>query len=218
MDISNVKGVIFDLDGTIVESNQVWSDIDRKFLGKRGIAVPKDYFKSVCAMNFSQAARYTKERFSLKESEEEIMKEWEEMSVYEYANCIELVKGTKDFIVRLKSKGVKIALATAAGEVLYKAVLMKNDIYKYFDAFATTSQVKRGKGYPDVYNLAAQEILKNPWECIVFEDIIEGIRGAKMGGFMSAARLNSHYTADWEELKKEADFSFSTYDEIIDSV
>ena len=65
MDITNFKGHIFDLDGTLIESNGVWSKIDEEFLGRRGIAVPKDYFKTVSAMNFEQAAVYTNERFGL---------------------------------------------------------------------------------------------------------------------------------------------------------
>ena len=61
MDFTKFKGIIFDLDGTLVESNGVWSQIDIDFLGKRGFAVPDDYGKVVSAMDFRQAAIYTKE-------------------------------------------------------------------------------------------------------------------------------------------------------------
>ena len=72
MDFTKFKGIIFDLDGTLVESNGVWSQIDIDFLGERGFEVPDDYGKVVSAMDFRQAAIYTKERFGLPESIEQI--------------------------------------------------------------------------------------------------------------------------------------------------
>lgn len=215
MDIKNFKGAIFDLDGTLIESNYVWSKIDAQFLGKRGIAVPADYFKKVSVMNFEAAADYTNRTFGLGESISDIIQEWFDMAIYEYSNVIRLVGSADKFLCRLKENGVKIALATASSAALYEPVLKHNGIYGYFDFFASTEQVKRGKGFPDVYEFACENLGLTPADCIVFEDIIEGIRGAKLGGFFSAACLNEHYKADWDKLREEADISFHTYDELM---
>ena len=214
MDFTKFGGIIFDLDGTLIESNHVWHKIDVEFLGRRGIAVPENYFKVVSTMNFEAAAIYTNETFKLNESFADIQKEWYEMAIDEYSNKIGLVKGADKFVEKLKSYGVKIALATASSKDLYEPVLKHNEIYGYFDFFASTEQVKRGKGYPDVYEFACENIGQKASECAVFEDIIEGIRGAKAGGFTAVACLNNHYKNDWDKLKKEADLSFSTYEEI----
>lgn len=214
-DFSRFKAVIFDLDGTLAESSHVWSKVDRVFLGRRGIEVPADYYKVISSMDFPAAAVYTNERFGLNENIDDIMAEWHDLAVYEYANVIGLVKGADKFVRRIKESGLKIALATASTKELYRPVLKRNGIYEYFDFFADTSQVKRGKGYPDVYEFAAEGVGENPCDCVVFEDIIEGIRGAKDGGFSTAACLNKHYAEDWDKLRQEADFAFESYEELL---
>ncbi|WP_443718059.1 HAD family hydrolase [Ruminococcus bicirculans (ex Wegman et al. 2014)] len=205
MDIKDFKGHIFDLDGTLTRSNHVWSKIDEEFLGKRGIKVPEDYFKQVSAMNFEQAAVYTNDRFSLGENIQDIMKEWFDMAVYEYTNVIELCGNAGEYVRKLKEQGRKIALATASTEELYKPVLKRNGILECFDCFVSTEQVKRGKGFPDVYELAAEKLGLEAKNCVVYEDIVEGIKGAKAGGFFAVACLNDHYSHDWDEMRESAD-------------
>lgn len=205
MDIKDFKGHIFDLDGTLTRSNHVWSKIDEEFLGKRGIKVPEDYFKQVSAMNFEQAAVYTNDRFSLGENIQDIMKEWFDMAVYEYTNVIELCGNAGEYVRKLKEQGRKIALATASTEELYKPVLKRNGIYDCFDCFVSTEQVKRGKGFPDVYELAAEKLGLESKNCVVYEDIVEGIKGAKAGGFFAVACLNDHYSHYWDEMREIAD-------------
>lgn len=205
MDIKDFKGHIFDLDGTLTRSNHVWSKIDEEFLGKRGIKVPEDYFKQVSAMNFEQAAVYTNDRFSLGENIQDIMNEWFDMAVYEYTNVIELCGNAGEYVRKLKEQGRKIALATASTEELYKPVLKRNGILECFDCFVSTEQVKRGKGFPDVYELAAETLGLDAKACVVYEDIVEGIKGAKAGGFFAVACLNDHYSHDWDEMREIAD-------------
>lgn len=205
MDIKDFKGHIFDLDGTLTRSNHVWSKIDEEFLGKRGIKVPEDYFKQVSAMNFEQAAVYTNDRFSLGENIQDIMNEWFDMAVYEYTNVIELCGNAGEYVRKLKEQGRKIALATASTEELYKPVLKRNGILECFDCFVSTEQVKRGKGFPDVYELAAEKLGLDAQNCVVYEDIVEGIKGAKAGGFFAVACLNDHYSHDWDEMREIAD-------------
>lgn len=205
MDIKDFKGHIFDLDGTLTRSNHVWSKIDEEFLGKRGIKVPDDYFKQVSAMNFEQAAVYTNDRFSLGENIQDIMKEWFDMAVYEYTNVIGLCGNAGEYVRRLKDQGRKIALATASTEELYRPVLKRNGILDCFDCFVSTEQVKRGKGFPDVYELAAEKLGLDAKACVVYEDIVEGIKGAKAGGFFAVACLNDHYSHDWDEMREIAD-------------
>lgn len=205
MDIKDFKGHIFDLDGTLTKSNHVWSKIDEDFLGKRGIEVPEDYFKQVSAMNFEQAAVYTNDRFSLGENIQDIMKEWFDMAVYEYTNVIGLCGNAGEYVRRLRDQGRKIALATASTEELYRPVLKRNGILDCFDCFVSTEQVKRGKGFPDVYELAAEKLGLEARDCVVYEDIVEGIKGAKAGGFFAVACLNDHYSHDWDEMRDIAD-------------
>lgn len=211
MIFSQFKGVIFDLDGTLIDSGHVWRNIDIKFLSKRGYEATNEYFKAVSTMNFNQAAVYTNNFFKLNEKIEDIVQEWYEMALDEYSHNIKIKDSVDVFLKKLKNKGVKIALATASSAMLYEAVLKNNNIYKYFDFFASTEQVKRGKGFPDVYEFACDGLGLQPNDCVVLEDIIEGVRGAKLGGFTAVACLDRHYASDWEKMKHEADFYFDDY-------
>ena len=90
MNMFDFKGAIFDLDGTLIDSMGVWEKIDREFLKKRNISIPSDYIEKINSMSFKKVAKYTIERFKLKESPEELIKEWNEMAIYEYSNNIKL--------------------------------------------------------------------------------------------------------------------------------
>lgn len=215
MVFTGFKAAIFDLDGTLIRSNHVWSDIDRKFLGKRGFEVPADYVKAVSTKNFRTAAVYTKELFALPDSVESIMQEWQDMAVYEYTHVIGPVEGMEDFLRYLHDSGVKLGLATANSAALYEPVLKRLGVYGLFGCFTTTEEVERGKGFPDVYELACSRLGEEPKNAIVFEDIIEGVRGAKLGGFTAAACLNEHYSADRDALTAESDLHFESYRELM---
>ncbi|NLZ46533.1 MAG: HAD family phosphatase, partial [Clostridiales bacterium] len=76
---NGIKAAIFDFDGTLADSMEVWAEVDFKFLNKRGIKVPNNYFDDICSMNFIQAAEYTIKTFNLKESPKQIMSEWLEL-------------------------------------------------------------------------------------------------------------------------------------------
>ncbi|MFT3952265.1 MAG: HAD family phosphatase [Oscillospiraceae bacterium] len=215
-DTKRFKGIIFDLDGTLVDSPHVWQHIDAVFLGKRGLAVPENYFAEVCAMNFSQAADYTIARFGLDDKPEDVVREWFDLAIDEYRHNIPLKPHAAEFLRALNAAGIKIALATAAAPALFEAVLKNHGVYDLFDAFASTGEVARGKGFPDVYILAAERIGLAPADCAVFEDIREGIQGAKDGGFVSVAVLDASARACWDALKTEADYWISSYAELIE--
>ncbi|MBR2304324.1 MAG: HAD family phosphatase [Ruminococcus sp.] len=206
-DIKSYKGHIFDLDGTLIKSNHVWNDVDTQFLGKRGIEVPEDYSKALSVMNFDQAAAYTKERFSLPDDTDSIKDEWFDMALYQYSHVIGLYEGVYDYLAELHKNGRLLALATASSPLLYTPVLERTGIYGFFSAFVTTEKVKRGKGFPDVYLKAAEELGLKPKNCVVYEDIIEGIRAAGSAGFHTAACINGRYPDD-EEMKECSEYIF----------
>ena len=94
-------------------------------------------------------------------------------------------------------------------------MLKRHGIFDCFDFFATTDQVKRGKGFPDIYLFAAEKIGVRPQECVVLEDIIEAIRAAKSGGFTVLARQHEHYKNDHDEMSRVADLCFCDYIELM---
>ncbi|MEA4965279.1 MAG: HAD family phosphatase [Oscillospiraceae bacterium] len=194
----SVKGAIFDLDGTLLDSMDIWRKIDLDFLAKRGLAASADYVAAITPMGFPEAAEYTVRRFDLDENPADIINEWNAMSVDAYRNSILLKPYVKEYLLFLKKQGVRMAVATASHELLYVPALKNNGIYHLFDAFTTVSEVKRGKGFPDIYRKAAEKMGLLPCDCAVFEDICAGLKGAKDGGFFTVGvyDLYSDYERD----------------------
>lgn len=209
--LKEAKCVIFDLDNTLLDSHDAWRNVDYEFFKKRNIEEPEGYGKSVAYMTFKEAAEYTIELLKLSESVEAITQEWFDCIQRQYSEELKVFDGVKELLTALKNNGKKIALATAASERLYGAALKNNGVLQYFDAFASTEETERGKGFPDVYLLAAKRAGAQPCECIVFEDIPTGIAAAKQGGMTAAAYFCGANSDLREELSQAADVCVDDY-------
>lgn len=210
----DLKGAIFDLDGTLLDSMGIWEQIDIDFLKKRGIEASEDYIQAVTPMGFQEAAEYTVHRFGLKEPPGDIINEWNLMCRDAYEHSIWLKPGAKEYLFYLKQAGVRLGVATALSPDLYIPALENNGIEHLFDAFASLQEVLRGKGFPDIYLMAAQRLGIEPSQCMVFEDIFSGIAGAKAGGFLTCGVYDHYSEYEWEKICKTADLAIRSYGEI----
>jgi len=115
----------------------------------------------------------------------------------------------------LKQNGIKTAIASASETELIFPALKNNNAENLFDAFAMTKEVKRGKGFPDVYDLACERMGLLPSECVVFEDIVEAVKGAKMGGYKTVAVYDERSKKDREVLRSLADLYIDSFCELL---
>lgn len=194
--MERIKGAIFDLDGTLLDSMNVWERIDIDFLAKRGFTVPADYIAAVTPLGFYDAAVYTIERFRLNETPQALIEEWSGMAAFAYGNTVPLKPYAKAYLSQLRQKGVRLAVATALTEELYAPALKNNGVYGWFDAFTTLSECGGRKGEPKIYLAAAKKLGLAPSDCVVFEDILEGIEGASAGGFITVGVADFYSLAD----------------------
>lgn len=211
----HIRGAIFDLDGTLLDSLHVWRDVDETFFRRRNLPLPEDYFHSVKTLDLPQAAVYTKERFSLPDSPEDMVKEWLELVQEEYSFHVLPKPFSMEFLFSLKESGIKLALATSSEPNLFLPALKRCGTDKLFSAFVTTREAERGKDYPDVYLLAAEKLELPTESCAVFEDILIGIKSAKKGGFYTVAVSDPHSLSEEEALKQESDLFISSYSEFL---
>lgn len=213
--MSEFEAAIFDLDGTLLESMGVWTEIDAAFLQKRGFEATEDYIRAVTPMGFRPAAEYTISRFGLEESPDEIMAEWDLMCRDAYAHTIGLKPDAEVYLRRLKQGGVKLGVATALTPELFRPALERNGVLSLFDAFTSLGEVRRGKGFPDIYLLTAQKLGVAPGACMVFEDISLGIAGAQAGGFLTCGVYDDSSAHEWDKIRETAHRTIRHYRELL---
>ncbi|MCI8505430.1 MAG: HAD family phosphatase [Lachnospiraceae bacterium] len=209
-----IRTVIFDLDGTLVDSMGMWKDIDVEFLGRFGLSLPERLQEDIEGKSFSETAVYFKERFNLPMSLEEIKDCWNGMAMYQYSHVIPLKPGVREFLAYLKRKGISMGIATSNSRELVTAVLKAHGISEYFSAVTVGCQVERGKPAPDVYLFAAGLLEAEPKACLVFEDIPAGILAGKRAG-MTVWAVEDDYSSGLRAKKEAlADAFIDSYEEI----
>ena len=211
--LEKVKAVIFDMDGTLIDSMGVWGKIDREFLTKRQIPVPKDIQKSIEGMSFRETAAYFKERFVLAESLEEIMNEWVSMCTIYYENDVLLKPGALKLVKYLHEHGYKIGLGTSSRRELINIVLGRYGLLEYFDTIRTSCEVGRGKPFPDIFLKVADDLGVDPAECLVFEDTLAGVTAGKRAGMRVVAVYDEHSVPVREEIVSTADGYIQDFNE-----
>ena len=102
---------LFDMDGTLIDSNGIWKDVDSAFLARRGLPYTKEYYEGVAHTIFPLAAKFTKEFCHLPESEEEIMAEWMDLAQGLYAN-VPVKPGVRDYLRQCRDRGIRMAVVT----------------------------------------------------------------------------------------------------------
>ena len=212
---TNIKAAIFDLDGTLVESMNVWGNIDVNFLVKRGIPAPDDLFEHTAPLNAIAKAAYFKENYDINDSIEDIVNEFIDMGYKEYSANVRLKDGAKEYLDHLKSKGIKLSIATGNTPRLVEAALKSNDIYNYFDLVVTSDEVNNGKDKPDIYLHSAKKLKVQPDECIVFDDILPAVLGAKLAGMKVIAVYDKYAEHQIEDIKRNADHFVYNFDELL---
>lgn len=180
--LTNIKAVIFDLDGTLVDSMWIWKSIDIEYLERKGYELPVDLQKSIEGMSFTETAQYFKTTFNLSDTVDEIKDEWYDMAKDYYAHRIPLKEGAYAFLELLKEKGIKLGVATSNSKDLAMLSLKNHKIDSFFETIRTSCEVDRGKPHPDVYLQAAEDLEVKPEECLAFEDTYAGALAAKRAG------------------------------------
>ncbi len=214
--LSHIEAVLFDLDGTLVDSMWMWGAIDVEYLGRHGLTLPKDLQKAIEGMSFSETAIYFKKRFSLPESLEEIKAEWIAMSKEKYAHEVSLKPGAREFLEYLKSHGYKTGIATSNGRELLNAVVEGQGLSPYFQCLMTSCEAGAGKPAPDVYLKVAEELNIDPKNCLVFEDTPAGVRAGKAAGAKVCSIFDLYARERQAENRSLADYYIRDFYQVLD--
>ncbi|MBO5093410.1 MAG: HAD family phosphatase [Lachnospiraceae bacterium] len=212
--LRNKEAVIFDMDGSLVDSMWVWKDIDIEYLGRFGLAIPDDLQQKIEGMSFTETAVYFKERFALPDSIEQIKADWNRMAWDSYRTRVMLKPGARGLLDYCRENGIKLGIATSNSRQIVDMVLEERGISGYFDCIMTSCEAKKGKPAPDIYLLTACQLEVEPHKCLVFEDIVFGIQAGKSAGMEVCAVEDAYSSYQWEEKKRLADYHIHDFTEI----
>jgi len=214
--LENYDAVLFDLDGTLIDSMWMWHCVDEEYLARFDMEVPEDLSDSIEGMSFTETAIYFKERFSLPDSIETIKSDWNKMSHDIYCTRVPVKKGAMGFLKHLKKKGIKTAIGTSNSYELAQDVIKALGIDEYIDVLVTACMVSAGKPKPDIYLEAAKRLSVMPDKCLVFEDIPQGIMAGKNAG-MTVIAVEDEYSLKLTEDKRSlADYYITDFDKFMD--
>lgn len=210
----NIDAIIFDLDGTLVDSMWIWKQIDIDFLEKRGIALPDDLQKDIEGMSFTETAKYFIKRFQFEDTIETIQKEWLEMAKGFYEKHIPMKEGAFELLLCAKEKGLKLGIGTSNSRELLNTVLEAHAVTESFESLRTSCEVERGKPHPDVFLKVAEDLDVLPERCLVFEDTHAGVLAAKRAGMKVIAIYDALSESYASEIKSDADHYIKTFKEV----
>ncbi|WP_294751196.1 HAD family phosphatase [uncultured Ruminococcus sp.] len=214
-----IKGIIFDLDGTLLDSMTVWSSIDREFLIENGITDPPAEVSDVVKkMTVDESSQYFIDRFGLKCTKEYVIWRIEDMVRERYEEQIPLKPHVEELLDYLDSRGIPYGIATATYKRLAEAALKRCGIYDRFRFLLTDVEYPAGKNFPDIFLGGAEYFGAEPREVLVVEDSLHCIETAKEAGFTVCGVYDSVAEADRSSIIALSDYYVDSMDEIMNIV
>jgi HAD superfamily hydrolase (TIGR01509 family) len=215
--LKNIDAVIFDLDGTLVDSMWMWESIDREYLGRFGLVLPTDLQGMIEGMSFSETAIYFKERFDLPDSVDQIKSDWNQIAWEKYANEVPVKEGVIQLLKHLKQEGIPAGIATSNSRELVDLIVEKHQMQDYFASIRTSCEVAKGKPSPDIYLLVAQDLGADPNRCLVFEDVLQGVMAGKNANMKVCAVYDKFSEKVQDEKIKLADYFIYSINEVLNN-
>ncbi len=193
------EAVVFDLDGVIVDSEQVWDEVREEYVRETGGTYTEAATRDMMGMSSGEWSRYMAEELGVPGSPEEINAEIVERMLARYGEAPPLIDGAVE-AVRMAAARWPLAIASSSNPELIEVVLVAAGLRELFAVTVSSQEVPRGKPAPDVYVEAARRLRLDPALCVAVEDSHNGIRSASAAGMRVVAVPNPHFPPDDEAL------------------
>ncbi|WP_316847754.1 HAD family phosphatase [Pedobacter psychrodurus] len=191
--MSKIKALLFDLDGTLIDSEKFHFDCWNTFLCGYGVAIDfKDWLSNYAGIPLPKNAKTIIDRYKIDEELEGFINRREKITFDGFRSTdIALMPYALEFIQFVYEKGLTLAVVTASPKMDVEAVFERNGLAKYFSVFITRTDVSKSKPDPESYNLCVERLGLEKDECIVFEDTLNGVRSALAAGITCYAIQNN---------------------------
>jgi beta-phosphoglucomutase-like phosphatase (HAD superfamily) len=229
-DIKKYKGIMFDLDGTLIDSNGIWEKADIEVLKSFGILIEcslkkeqRKFLETCSAKNvFIAWAEYLINKFNLKNTTAAEIRQQELDYAKRFLPYINYKADADKILLYIKDLGIKTAIVTQSAKESMDIIINSNenikrsaDIKKFFDVIITSDMIKKRKPAPDGYLSAMKKLKLQPSECLVFEDNLVGAAAAKDAGCDVCIIYDEHSNKDREQLEKMTPYHISSFLEFI---
>ncbi len=201
-----IKGIIFDVDGTLLDSMHIWSELGKRYLSSIGIEAKPGLAKILFPMSLDESSEYLKNEYNLQDSVEQITKDTIKILNDFYRYEATPKPGALAFIKKMQSKNIPMAIATSGDRRILNTALARLGVADCFVGILTCSELKTNKRVPTIYLRAAEILGTVPNETAVFEDVLHAIKSARSAGFVTVAIEDQFSQSDCNEIKRTANF------------
>lgn len=215
MDIKDIKGVILDMDGVILDSMYFWNNLAPMFLESKGIDPETDLMEIVFSMSMEQGVEYMKNRYNLSESTDELMQALQDFMRDFYYYEVEAKPGAKELMEALGNAGIRITGATSSPRAHVEHALERNGLLGFVEKFYTSGEVGSSKHSSEIYDMAASFMGTKPEETLVFEDSLYALVTAATAGYHTVGVYDRLGEPNQEGLKEEAEIYITSPEEFL---
>lgn len=207
-----ITGMIFDVDGTLLDSMPVWNHSGEQYLASIGVCAPPSLGRILFSMTMQQGAEYIKNTYKLLQSEEEIKSGIIKIVEDGYENQVPLKPAVTDFLKALQAAGIPMAVVTSTEKPLIRAAFARVGIDTYFPSVFTCTEFGSGKDRPEIFHAAASamgSVTDSTW---VVEDALYAVRTARAAGYRVIGVSDAASRKDAPQIRGLSDHYISSFD------
>lgn len=197
--IKKYDAIIFDMDGTLIDSMWMWKQIDIDFLEEHGFEFEESLSKEIEGMSYTETAEFFIEKFNFDYSLDEIKKIWHDMAKDYLEHKVKLKDGISELLELISEHNIPMGIGTSASQGFADIALRANNISSYFETIVTSCEVEKGKPFPYVFLEVARRLGVDPKKCLVFEDTEAGVDAALNAG-MDVVAVHDASSEEYKEV------------------
>lgn len=205
---------LFDLDGTLIDSNQIWVEVDKTFLARRGLPYTAEYAEGVAHTIFPLAAKFTKAYGNLPESEEAIMAEWLDLARGRYAS-VPRKPFVRDYLDSLRTRGERMAVFTSCLPDHCRTALAHCGLSPYFERVVFAQELGLDKSTPEAFRRALDLLGVRGEDCVFYDDSVRACRSAKAVGMTVFGVYDAYFAATQAEMHQVCDRFLLSFAELL---